>query len=524
MATNVILATQDANTQDRLRQLLAETEEVVVAQTVDSGEALHDALERNPDVDVVLIDSALRAGGATVSRSISATFPLVGIALLVQEATPEEYAAAMDAGARSVLSRESSLNEIVARLQSLSEWAKSARQHLSTDLTGGRGGTVIAVYGAKGGVGTSVVSLLLSQALKERHTVAIADFDLQSGDLDAYSGVTTQRSLVDLVDLTQEMSGRILVETSYDIEGGLRLMSAPKMGEDGEQMTPEAARAIVNSLRYQFDFAILDLGSHLDEAKAVILELVDQALLVTTPDLPALRGARRTLSMWDRLAVRPPNRVQLVLNRKTNKSEVQQSLAEQVVEAPIAFTIEDGGPAFESAMNTATITRVTTPAHSSIQKALVADVEKQAEQLEGAEVLQQQSSAGRAAKKSKRGRNRSGRKEGVPAEAGQSAVELPVVVMFILIAVVIGLQAIFYGAGFLLADNAAQQGARALQTGKTVPQVQSTAKDELSSWWAQRASVSVHSTSVSVDIDIPTMIPGMNFTSSASADAWKEAQ
>src|SRR5690625_6699209 len=101
------------------------------------------------------------------------------------------------------------------------------------------------------------------------------------------------------------------------------------MAEDGEQMTPEAARAVVNSLRHQFDFSVLDLGSDLDEAKAVILELVDQALLVTTPDLPALRGARRTLSMWDRLMVRPANRVHLVLNRRSNKSEVQQSLAQR---------------------------------------------------------------------------------------------------------------------------------------------------------------------------------------------------
>src|SRR5690625_1086419 len=182
MATNVILATHAIETQDRLSQLLAETEEITVVQTVDSGEALHDALERNPDVDVVLIDSALKGGGASVARSVSATFPLVGIALLVEETTPEEYAAAMDAGARSVLSRSSSLSEVVARLEALSEWALSARQHLTTDLAVGRSGTIIAVYGAKGGVGTSVVSLLLAQALKERHTVALADFDLQRSE------------------------------------------------------------------------------------------------------------------------------------------------------------------------------------------------------------------------------------------------------------------------------------------------------------------------------------------------------
>ncbi len=526
MSTNVILATRDIETRDRLSQLLAETEEINVAQTVDSGDALRDALERNPDIDVVLIDSALESGGTTVARSISATFPLVGIALLVEQASPEEYAAAMDAGARSVLSHSSSLNEIVSRLEALSEWALSARQHLSADLSSGRGGTVIAVYGAKGGVGTSVVSLLLAHALTERHSVAIGDFDLQNGDIDAYAGVTTQRSLVDLVDLSQEMSGRVLAETSYDIGRGLRLLSAPKMGEDGEQMTPEAARAVVNALRHQFDFSVLDLGSDLDESKAVILELVDQALLVTTPDLPSLRGARRTLSMWDRLMVRPANRVHLVLNKRSNRSEVQQSLAQRVVEVPVAFTVDDGGTTFESAMNTATITEVRTPAHVSIRRALVSDMEKQAKEA-GAGALNTTAAqtpppeATDNAKRSGRKR-RQRRKNKAAAERGQAAVEMPVAIVFILIALLVCVQAVFYGAGFLMADNAAQQGARALQVGKNSAQVQGAAKNELSGWWSERSQISVHPASVAVDIDIPTIIPGVNFTSSASADVLKE--
>lgn len=72
------------------------------------------------------------------------------------------------------------------------------------------------------------------------------------------------------------------------------------------------------------------------------------------------------------------------------------------------------------------------------------------------------------------------------------------------------------------ADNAAQQAARVLQTGKPTSQVQTAAKEELSSWWAQRAQVAVSPASVSVNIDVPTVIPGMTFTSSASAKAWKE--
>lgn len=530
MAIHILLGAASDAARERIAQVLAEADGLVLSHVVSDGTAVQEALERDPDIDVVILDQNLENGaGLGVARVVSASFPLVGIAMLVANAGPVEFAAAMDSGARSVISDASSLSEMVSRIEAIAQWSMAARQHIAADLSVGRGGTVIAVAGAKGGVGTSVTALLLAHSLKDRRSVAIVDFDLQSGDLAAYSGVHTRRSVVDLVDIAGEMTGRVLRETSYDLEGGLRLISAPNEGENAEGMTAEAARAVVSSLRYQFDVSVIDVGSHLDDATAMVLEYADAALLVATPDLPALRAARRTVAMWERLAIRPAAAIDLVLNRRSPRSEVQEGLAQRIAEIPVALVLPEGGSVFESAMNTATILTATTAVHTTIARSAgrIAARHETAnvgvvDPPPGERVLASgpRRRADSPVPTGRRGRERSTSRRG--ADAGQAAAELPVLFALGLIAFLLCAQGIVWGVGFILARNAADEGARSMSVGSTVAEAHADALDELTGPWAAGSTISVDSRAVQVSIAAPTVIPGLALTSSASAVVFEE--
>jgi pilus assembly protein CpaE len=528
VSIEILLASGSERTRQRMAHMLAEAEGLKLVQMAGDGPAVADTLERNAKIDVVILDETLEDGqGHAVARAVGASNPLVGIVMLVESAGPEQFRAAMDSGARSVVSESSSLDEIVSRIEAVAQWVAAARSAVTAELNGGRGGRVVAVAGAKGGVGTTSVALLVARGLTAIHTVSLIDFDLQSGDLAAYAGVHTRRSLVDLVDIAGEMSGRVLRETSYDIEGGLRLLPAPNDGERAEEMTGEAARAIVNALRYQFDVSVIDVGSRLDDATALVLEYADAALLVATPDLPALRSARKTLAMWERLAVRAPASVDLVLNRRTNRSEVQESLAQRIVEAPVALVIPDGGVAFESAMNTATILSASTPAHSAaasfgavLDKRLAAPTVDAGPVRVGVPVIPApdtgQNVAPAGSRRSHRGDDR-----------GQSTVELPIAIAMALFIFLVCAQGIVWGVGFMLARNAAQAGARTMGIARTfdpssIGEARGAALGELSGPWKDRASVDVRPETVRVSIVAPTIIPGVDLTSEATAAVFTE--
>ncbi|SFJ82040.1 AAA family ATPase [Cellulomonas sp. KH9] len=515
MTTKVLLASADERTLERLSQVLAEADAIELVQVVREAANVEDALTRHPDVDVLVVDELIDSGrGLGVARTVGAANPLLGIVMLVDQAGPEQFAAAMESGARSVLSRTSSLAEVVSRLESVAHWVGAARSAVSADARSGRAGRVVAVAGAKGGVGASAVALLMAQSLVSSRTVGLVDFDLQSGDLAAYLGVHTRRSVVDLVDIAGEMTGRILRETSYDVPGGIRLLSAPNDGERGEEMTARAARSVVNALRYQYEVSIIDVGSHLTEATAAVLEEADVAVLVVTPDLPALRAARRTLAMWERLVVRQRSAVRVLLNRQHRRNEVTESLAAKIVESRVDATVPDGGSPFESAMNTASVAAASGPAHTAAAKfaaAVVGPVDDgpvDAVEEAYAEV------AGR------------GRRRARGNDAGQSAVELPVAFAVALMVLLLAGQGLVWGTGYLLARNAAHEGARTVGLQAWGPSTPGAARadalDELSGRWRSAATVDVSPSDVTVHVVAPTVVPGVRLTSSVSAPVQRE--
>ncbi len=500
--TKVVLASDHEATIERITQVLAEAEGVTLVQVAGDGAAAREALARFPDLDILLVDVALDGGqGFAVARAVASTHPLHGLAILVDQADPERMAEAMDSGVRSVIPRSATLAEVVARLDGVAQWVSAARAAVSSEA-GGRAGTVIAVAGAKGGVGTSVVSVLLARQLLGTRSVGLVDFDLQSGDLAAYLGVYARRSVVDLVDIAGEMGGRILREVSYDVPGGIRLLAAPNDGEREEEMTASAARALVGALRYQFDASVIDLGSHLTESTASILEEVDVVVLLTAPDLPALRAARRTLAMWERLGIRTRGSVNVVVNRQTKRSEVTASLAARILEGPISATLPDGGTAFESAMNTATVATVSTPVHAAIGQLAVRLLEQgtRPDDLPGLEAA-----VGAApASTSRRGRR--------VKDLGQSVVELPAVIMIALVLFLAAAQGVAWSTGFLMARNAAYEAARTVGlstwSGATAAAARDDAIESLSGGWRSRATVSVSPSEVTVNVRPPSLIPG----------------
>lgn len=554
MVTKVLLATPSHELRDHLGHVFAESDGFELAAAVSDGAGVLTALDRQPDIGIVVVDETADEGhGHAVARTVGLATPLTGIVMVVDAHGPAEMsqamAAAMEVGARSVIARNAGLEEVLTRLEAVASWSAMARASIAAERNGGRSGQVVAVAGAKGGVGTSVLALLLARAGRTGDTVLV-DLDLGAGDLTAYTGVRTRRSVVDLAAVEGEVTGRMLRETTYEVPGGIRLLPAPGEGERGEEMTPSAVRSVVNALRFEAGLAVVDVGAHLDEPRATALEFADRVLLVTTPDLPSLRAARRRLAQWDRLAVRRPATVELVLNRRTSRDEVTPALVERIVERPVAFTVPDGGAAFSGAVNTATLLETPTAVHAAVAKAGAAALRQDAAaahdgtpdgptEVESlvAGSARRADTGGTRKRTGRRGTGRTGTaRPGTDREAGQSTVELPVVILLVLTVLVLCAQGIGLASGLLAARAAAQEGARTVgvlgyyddsgvRRDDVVEQVRDDVRDRLPD--ALRTTVAdsdieVLPESVSVRVTVSTIVPGVDLSASSSAAVYRE--
>ncbi|MCK7627422.1 AAA family ATPase [Streptomyces sp. RS10V-4] len=273
-------------------------------------------------------------------REVALRFPAVGVVLITADAGPALFSAAMDAGARGIVGLPLASDELAARVQAAAQWATGVRVHLggTPEARPAATGTLVTVTGAKGGVGTTVTAVQLALAARAAgRRVALADLDLQSGDIGSYLDVQFRRSVVDLAGI-QDISPRVLQDAVHAHHTGLGLLLAPEEGERGEEVDDRAARQIVTALRSHYDVVIADCGSQMQSANAAAVELADLALLVTTPDVVCVRAAKRQVRLWDRLRIRKAEDTTTVVNRLTRHTEIQPALVARATGTQVART------------------------------------------------------------------------------------------------------------------------------------------------------------------------------------------
>ncbi|WP_225098689.1 P-loop NTPase [Streptomyces sp. CoH27] len=274
-------------------------------------------------------------------REVALRFPAVGVILVTTDASPGLFSAAMDSGARGLVALPLSYEELASRVQAVAQWSTGVRRHLghaASDVLGGVGGTVVTVSGAKGGTGATLAAIQLALAAQASgRPTALVDLDLQTGDIASYLDIQFRRSVADLAAIT-DISPRVLADAVFRHDTGIALLLAPAEGERGEEVSDRAARQIVSALRSRYEVVVVDCGAQLSGAGAAAVEMADTALLVTTPDVIAVRAAKRTVRMWDRLQIRKAEETTVVVNRHSRTAEIQPALVQRITGTALART------------------------------------------------------------------------------------------------------------------------------------------------------------------------------------------
>ncbi|MCX4764679.1 AAA family ATPase [Streptomyces sp. NBC_01275] len=347
MPTRILPAVGDADAVRALTTLLSQLPDAEpVAPVTDSTQLVdtlaHLAAESVDELpEVVIVHERIGPVPALeLVREVALRFPAVGVILVTTDAGPGLFAAAMDSGARGLVALPLSYEDLASRVQAVAQWSVGVRRHLGhgAEVFTGVGGTVVTVSGAKGGVGTTLTAVQLALAAQASgRPTALVDLDLQAGDVASYLDVQFRRSVVDLAAIT-DISPRILAEAVFRHDTGVALLLAPAEGERGEEVTDRAARQIVSALRSRYEVVVVDCGAQLSGAGAAAVEMADRALLVTTPDVVAVRGAKRTVRMWDRLQIRKAEETTVVVNRHTRGTEIQPPLIQKITGTALAAT------------------------------------------------------------------------------------------------------------------------------------------------------------------------------------------
>ena len=507
------LVTDHEETRQQVLAAMSEAEGLGEVRTVASPEKLRELLE--PEVtSCILVDEALEGRIALpIIQELSRTYPLIPVVLLSRARTSESVVAAMDAGARTVLALPLSLEEISNRLLPVLAWSRAVRSEASSreEITARRQGTITAVVGAKGGVGTSTVALMAAARLAQGARTCLVDLDVRGGDLAAMTGISVRRSITDLADIAAEVSAREISEVMYPLPGGIALLPAPEQGETGEMLTESATRQILTMLRYQFDHVVLDCGNRLDDILAMGLDSADRALIVATPDAPALRSVRRLSDALDRLDIARGRPFGLVVTLTSRQREIQPATAAKMTGVALAASIPDLTAQIEMAVNSNTLLTSRVPAMAKAAQSIAGAIT--AGTAPGP--APDQSTAAGSTKAARRGRKRR------RSQRGQITVEFPVVFALATAAILLCIQALSLGISYMYATHAANEAAHAYAIGKSPGQVQQEVTSRLPDSYAARTKVT-RSGADRVTVTLPVLsVVDMN-TSASAGIVWEK--
>ncbi|WP_393078843.1 CpaE family protein [Streptomyces sp. LN704] len=520
MTIRILPAVGDIDSARALTTLLSQLADAEPAPPVADSTALLDTLARlaaeslDELPEVVLVHERIGPVPALdLIRDLVLRFPAVGVVLITADPGTGVLTAAMDSGARGIIGLPLGYDALAERVQAAAGWSLGMRRHLGSgtpELYTGPGGTVVTVTGAKGGVGTTVTAVQIALASKASgRDVALVDLDLQSGDVASYLDVQFRRSVADLAGIS-DINPRVLQDAVYLHDSGVGLLLAPAEGERGEEVTDRVTRQVLSVLRSRHDVVIVDCGSQMNSATAAAVEMADQALLLVTPDVVAVRAAKRMVRMWDRLQIRKAEETTTVVNRFARGTEIQPSLVQRVTGTKVAASAVPA--AFKELQSVVDAGRLQDlDARSTVKQALWS----LAAEL-GLVVAQEGGGGGRRRKASPdRGASALRRRGG---DRGAVTLEFAGMFPILLVVMTILWQCVLYGYSYSLAGNAADEAARAATAAYAVDgdvggACRTAGSRHLPGSWSDADIGCAPAGSVmraTVDVDVPLFFPGFD--------------
>ncbi len=289
------------------------------------------------DVDVVLVsieEPVARALRTVESLAVGArTWPVIGLSSLGDR---EAMRKAMVAGVRDYLPASAPAEEIRRAIVSVHEVETTRRTALTRGEAPTRLGTIVTVFGVKGGIGKSTVSsnMAVSLAQETKQHVAMLDLDLQFGDAAVMLDIVPSQTIEDAAKEVDRMDPQLISGYLEDHPSRLRLLAAPPTPEGAEQISPEQVGQVLEALASTNDYVVVDTAAQFDPATVVALDLATIVLLVVVPEVPCIRRTKAALTLMQEWGY-SQDKLKLVINRSRKKAEVSIEEIEQVLQYPI---------------------------------------------------------------------------------------------------------------------------------------------------------------------------------------------
>jgi pilus assembly protein CpaE len=334
------LAIENRELWEQAQACLAELPFRIIVEHQDTGDLsnFYDRLERMRP-DVVLVDiSTWKDSLDTLSAAIRTAAGDPMIVALNTSADSDAILASLRAG----------INEYL--YPPLQESLRKALEKRSVDRSRRRdgaaktGGKAFGFFSAKGGCGaTTLICHVAAELGRQNQKVLLLDLDLDAGMIAFITKTKAVYSILDAVNNLHRLDSHYWKALVSNGIPGVEIISAPLTLASKQQPKDDQIRHVIGFARPQYDWTLVDLGRSLSRMAMAALEEIDEAVLVTTLDVPALHQSKQIIqTLLD--GGYGKQRIRLVLNRTPKRLDITPGDLEKMLGLPIFCMIPNDYP------------------------------------------------------------------------------------------------------------------------------------------------------------------------------------
>lgn len=319
-----------------IKSLLRSDKVAFIGFSKQDENVLEKAISLKPHVIIIQYDDEYN-DAIDLAEKIYMKIPGCAVIFLCDSFDVSMLEKVMLAGVRKVLQFPIDVETLTENIELAHYMEKSRLENADSSATNNMQSRIITVFGAKGGIGKTTITVNLAVALaKMGKKVAIIDADLQFGDVNVYFDIDPKDTISELSQGNDAGDIDAIKRLMALHFSGVSVVCAPKSPEYAEYVSPQNIETMINTMRPFYDYILIDTAPMFSDITMVAIENSNLVLLISVPDISTLRNTKITLNILDSLQQK--EKTELVINRLT-KGLINLKDMQRVLNEPLKNTI-----------------------------------------------------------------------------------------------------------------------------------------------------------------------------------------